>query len=459
MLLPMKKTLLRLLRLLPLALASCVLVVDDGRKEGSLSAGSGDGSGSETREGSADDASARGGGSGGPKANAQAMEQGVFPYPVHEKRLPNGLLVLVVPMPSDGLVSYWSIVRTGSRDEFEPGVTGFAHFFEHMMFRGTESYPADVYDQMVNGMGADANAFTTDDLTAYHLSITEDDLPTVVEIETDRFQNLAYDEAQFKTEAGAVYGEYRKSRTAPFEVLVRGACATRVRRAHLQAHHDRLRGGHPGDAAAVRLLEDLLPALLPARERRDPASPATSIRPQTFALVEEVLRGWKTGYVAPKIAGRARADRAAAHRRAFRRPDACRSLQIAFKGERFLPGDRAHGRGQPDRASSRSARPRRSTRSSCSTSSAASSWARPSGYQPRSRLWSVYAMIKDPADVAAVEGEIWGAVDALARALPSENDLDDRRARACKYGFLSRAQTPDGVVQQRRRSRSRSPAT
>ena len=93
----------------------------------------------------------------------------IIPFPTETRTLPNGLKVIVVPMPSDGLVAYWSIVRTGSRDEFEPGVTGFAHFFEHMMFRGTESYPADVYDRIVTTMGADANAFTTDDLTAYHL--------------------------------------------------------------------------------------------------------------------------------------------------------------------------------------------------------------------------------------------------------------------------------------------------
>src|SRR5690242_18811772 len=93
-----------------------------------------------------------------------AASKAAFPYKVERSVLKNGLKVLMVPMPSDGLVSYWSIVRTGSRDEVEPGVTGFAHFFEHMMFRGTEKNPGPVYDHIVNGMGADANAFTSDDL-------------------------------------------------------------------------------------------------------------------------------------------------------------------------------------------------------------------------------------------------------------------------------------------------------
>ena len=90
----------------------------------------------------------------------------LFPYTVTRNTLPNGLRVLLIPMPSEGLVSYWSVVRTGSRDEVEQGVTGFAHFFEHMMFRGSEKFPAREYDDIVSRMGADANAFTTDDFTA-----------------------------------------------------------------------------------------------------------------------------------------------------------------------------------------------------------------------------------------------------------------------------------------------------
>src|SRR5262249_55956125 len=129
-----------------------------------------------------------------------------FPFPVHRSTLENGLNVVIVPMPSEGLVSYWTVVRTGSRDEVEKGVSGFAHFFEHMMFRGSEKYPANVYDKIISSMGADSNASTWDDRTVYHLSIAKDDLPMVAEIESDRFQNLKYDESQFRTESGAVYG-------------------------------------------------------------------------------------------------------------------------------------------------------------------------------------------------------------------------------------------------------------
>ena len=113
-----------------------------------------------------------------------AAAAGIFPYDAHVESLENGLKVILVPMPAEGLVTYWSIVRTGARDEYEPGHTGFAHFFEHMMFRGTEKFPQDVYNDMVTRMGADANAYTTDDLTAYHLGIAAEDLELFRFVET-----------------------------------------------------------------------------------------------------------------------------------------------------------------------------------------------------------------------------------------------------------------------------------
>ena len=100
---------------------------------------------------------------------AGASAENVFPYRYQTQTLPNGLRVIFIPMSGSGLVSYWSIVRTGSRDEIEPGRSGYAHFFEHMMFRGTKKYPGPVYDRIINGIGAHSNAFTSEDLTAFHI--------------------------------------------------------------------------------------------------------------------------------------------------------------------------------------------------------------------------------------------------------------------------------------------------
>ena len=142
-----------------------------------------------------------------------------FPFPTVEKTFPNGLRVFVVTYDSPGLVAYYSIVRAGSRNEVEPGKSGFAHFFEHMMFRGTPSYPTEKYNAVLQAMGADANAFTSEDMTVYHILAEVSALPTLVTIEADRFQNLHYAKAEFQKEARAVLGEYHKSASDPMQPM------------------------------------------------------------------------------------------------------------------------------------------------------------------------------------------------------------------------------------------------
>ncbi len=149
--------------------------------------------------------------------DAEARE--IFPYPVHERTLDNGLEVVVIPFDSPGTVAYLSVVRTGSREEVEEGHSGFAHFFEHMMFRGTERYPRDAYNDELRRMGADSNAFTTDDYTNYYIIGPASALPRMMDIEADRFQNLEYSEDAFRTEALAVLGEYNKSASSPWMAM------------------------------------------------------------------------------------------------------------------------------------------------------------------------------------------------------------------------------------------------
>ena len=124
--------------------------------------------------------------------------------------------MLSVPFDSPGIIAYYTVVRTGSRNEVEKGLSGFAHFFEHMMFRGTEKYPQEKYNDVLKSLGADSNAFTNDDWTCYHMTIPASALAKAVEIEADRFQNLKYDEPSFQKEARAVLGEYNKSASSPF---------------------------------------------------------------------------------------------------------------------------------------------------------------------------------------------------------------------------------------------------
>src|SRR3990172_5244127 len=140
----------------------------------------------------------------------------VFPYQYQETILENGLKVILIPMKNTGLVSYVTVVRTGSRDEVEPGKSGFAHFFEHMMFRGTPKYSSDLYGTTLAEMGADHNAFTAYDYTAYYLHFPAANLEKIIELESDRFMNTEYTLPAFQTEARAVLGEYNKSVADPF---------------------------------------------------------------------------------------------------------------------------------------------------------------------------------------------------------------------------------------------------
>ena len=89
----------------------------------------------------------------------------VLPFRATETTLANGLKVIVVPTGFPNLVSIQIPVQTGSRNEVEPGKSGFAHFFEHLMFRGTPANPPERYRQIMAKAGARDNASTGDDST------------------------------------------------------------------------------------------------------------------------------------------------------------------------------------------------------------------------------------------------------------------------------------------------------
>ena len=144
----------------------------------------------------------------------------ILPFDAAERTLPNGLRVIVVPTGFPNIVSLQIPVKTGSRNEVEPGKSGFAHFFEHMMFRGTKAFPPEEYQAILTKAGARQNAFTSDDFTNYHTTFAREDLETILKIEADRFQNLEYPVEAFKTESRAVLGEYNKNSANPIQKLI-----------------------------------------------------------------------------------------------------------------------------------------------------------------------------------------------------------------------------------------------
>ena len=143
----------------------------------------------------------------------------IFPFDYREQLLPNGLRLIVVPTGFPHIVSLYIVVHVGSRNETEPGKSGFAHLFEHMMFRGTETYPPERYEAVLKHAGAAQNAYTDDDLTVYHTTFTREDLGEILTMEADRFAHLDYTEDVFRTEARAVLAEYNKDSAEPFQLL------------------------------------------------------------------------------------------------------------------------------------------------------------------------------------------------------------------------------------------------
>jgi zinc protease len=159
----------------------------------------------------------------------------IFPYPYIQEDLPNGLRLITIPTDYPNIVSLFIVVGTGSRNEVEPGKSGFAHLFEHLMFRGTKEFPPALYQTELQNAGAASNAFTSDDLTAFHTTFSKEDLPRILSMEADRFQHLSVDEAAFKTETRAVLGEYNKNSANPMQKLFETTRAT-VFKVHTYQH-------------------------------------------------------------------------------------------------------------------------------------------------------------------------------------------------------------------------------
>ncbi len=136
-------------------------------------------------------------------------------HPLEVEHLDNGFTWVLVPFESPGVVAYFTLVRAGSRDEVEPGKSGYAHLFEHLMFRGTEKMSAKEYDEHLQALGVDNTAYTSTDCTLYEPSGPTESLPELASIEADRFAHLSYTRAAYKDETGAVLGEYNKDASDP----------------------------------------------------------------------------------------------------------------------------------------------------------------------------------------------------------------------------------------------------
>ena len=127
---------------------------------------------------------------------------------VRSMTLSNGMKVIVWPVQNIPSVALYNWVRAGSRNE-APGITGLAHFFEHMMFNGTTRRGQGEFDRLMEAQGGSNNAFTSDDVTVYQDWFPRDALDLVFDLESDRVGNLAFVPQVIESERGVVYSERR----------------------------------------------------------------------------------------------------------------------------------------------------------------------------------------------------------------------------------------------------------
>jgi zinc protease len=122
--------------------------------------------------------------------------------------LANGLKVIVWTDRDIPNVALYNWVRAGSRNE-APGITGLAHFFEHMMFNGTSRRKPGEFDRQMEARGGANNAFTSDDVTVYQDWFPRTALEVVFDLEADRLANLSFDSKVIDSERNVVFSERR----------------------------------------------------------------------------------------------------------------------------------------------------------------------------------------------------------------------------------------------------------
>ena len=122
--------------------------------------------------------------------------------------LPNGMKVVMLEDHSTPIVHLQMWYHVGSKNE-KPGRTGFAHLFEHMMFKGSKNVEPEGHPSYVSSVGGQSNAFTDEDATVFWETVPAQYLPLVLWLEADRLASLRIEEKVFKTEREVVKEERR----------------------------------------------------------------------------------------------------------------------------------------------------------------------------------------------------------------------------------------------------------
>ena len=374
-------------------------------------------------------------------ATATAQESGgIFPFDYRLVELDNGFKAYMIKAGAPNQIAYVSMVRTGSREEWEPGMSGFAHFFEHMMFAGTEKYPN--FDAVTTEMGASRNAFTSIDRTVYYIIASNEYLEQIVDLESDRFRNLRYTEPDFRTKAGAVLGEYQQSANSPFQYLYQRVLETAFDE-HTYRHTT------IGFEADVRAMPEGYDYSISFYQRY--------YRPENVVVVlagdfdfdatEELIRQyyseWDAGYVAPQIT--AEPPHTAPRRHMIRYPG--RTLPILTVNYMGPAWDANDKQAVATEILGRVAFGSNSDiyRKLVIDEQKVQFLSGDFGLSRDPNLLSISSMVINPADVEVIEEQILATVERFREELVDEKLFADTKSNM-KYGFLMGLETAQSVA-------------
>jgi zinc protease len=155
-------------------------------------------------------------------AHSMNLSPSDFPFRGHMNlriaALENGLQVLLLESHTAPVATFWVWYLVGSRNEL-PGGTGISHWVEHMLFKGTPTYPKGTLTRYIDRLGGRWNAFTWKDYTAYHEVLPAEHLDVAVRLEADRQANTLFDSAEVESERTVIISEREGAENFPSYLL------------------------------------------------------------------------------------------------------------------------------------------------------------------------------------------------------------------------------------------------
>ena len=363
------------------------------------------------------------------------------PLPLRERRLANGLQVVSLPTQGGATVSVQVWYRVGGKDD-PAGRSGFAHLFEHLMFKRTRHMAAEMFDRLTEDVGGQNNAFTAEDMTAYQSEVPSNHLERLLWAEAERLAHLQVDQDSFDSERKVVIEELRERVLAdPYGRLFNALPQQAFER-------------HPYQRPVVGSETDLNAATLDDVRRFH----ATYYRPDNALLIvvgdfePAQLDGWVDRYFGPLVT-----PAVAIPRVSVVEPPRKRDLRVVLRAPNVpLPALALVWKGPPARHPDAAALAVASALLSSGESSRLnealvyqSQAAQAAGFASElhadAGLLAAYAVAASGQSLRKLEAALMAEITALARGPVRRAELDKVRTQLLTGALLSR-QTPQGLA-------------